>query len=291
LKVTVRREIAALIPGLVRELEEARGKPFRTIGGFNCRSIEKKDIPSNHSWGLAIDLDEADNPQMPASEHQKEHPLRKTFPGGLVMRSTMPDQAQAIAARHGFNWGGLFRSPDPMHFEFLGTPDDARRLGGGTVPVDATQFPGVLQRGTSGPHVCRVQDRLRELGHAIDRRPSCPFGPQTEAAVKAFQASRGLPVDGKVDRATWDALFTSARVGESTTDPPPFPGIILERGSSGSDVCRVQDRLRALGHTIDRRPSCPFGPQTEGAVKAFQRSKNLVDDGRVGKLTWEALFT
>jgi len=286
LKVQVRREIAPLVPGLVQELEAARGKPFRTVGGFNCREIKGKGKPSNHSWGLAIDLDEADNPQMPASEHQKEHPLRKTFPGGLVLRSTMPDEAKAIAERHGFNWGGLFRDPDPMHFEFLGTPAQALQLGGDPGTVDVTQFPGVLQRGSNGPHVCRVQERLRALGHAIDRRNGCPFGPQTEAAVKAFQGSRGLRVDGKVDRATWDAL----QAGGSTPPAPSFPGVILKRGSSGADVCRIQERLRALGHAIDRRNGCPFGPQTEAAVKAFQRSKNLDDDGRVGQLTWDALF-
>jgi len=293
LKVEVRREIAPLILGLVQDLEEARGKPFRTIGGFNCRQIGNKGIPSNHSWGLAIDLDEADNPQLPASVHQEPHALRKTFPGGLVLRSTMPDQAQAIAEHNGFHWGGLFpNKPDPMHFEFLGTRDRALELGGGGGPVDVTKFPGVLQRGSSrGPHVCRVQERLRELGHAINRVDGCPFGPQTEAAVKAFQGSRGLRVDGKVDRVTWDAMFSSAPANGSTTTAPPFPGAILRRGSSrGPDVCRVQERLRELGHAINRVNGCPFGPQTEAAVKAFQRSKNLDDDGRVGQLTWDALF-
>ncbi len=33
-----------------------------------------------------------------------------------------------------------------------------------------------------------------------------------------------------------------------------------------------------------------FGPRTEEAVKAFQRSRGLTDDGIVGKLTWEALL-
>lgn len=33
-----------------------------------------------------------------------------------------------------------------------------------------------------------------------------------------------------------------------------------------------------------------FGPKTEEAVRAFQRSRGLTDDGIVGRLTWEALL-
>lgn len=140
LRLAVRSEIARLIPGLVHALEAARGRPFRPdwSWGFACRPIKKTTTPSNHSWGLAIDLDHAENPQMSATAHKAAHKLRKTFPGGLVLRSTMPDNVQAIATEHGFNWGGLYRkSPDPMHFEFLGTPADAARLvGGGPIVPD-----------------------------------------------------------------------------------------------------------------------------------------------------------
>ncbi|HEV2068932.1 MAG TPA: peptidoglycan-binding protein [Acidimicrobiales bacterium] len=68
-------------------------------------------------------------------------------------------------------------------------------------------YPGhPLRRNAKGPAVCRIQSRLRQLGHAIAEVPGCPFGPQTEAAVKAFQASRGLKDDGIVGPKTWTAL-------------------------------------------------------------------------------------
>lgn len=70
----------------------------------------------------------------------------------------------------------------------------------------------------------------------------------------------------------------------------PFPGVALKRGDKGPNVCRVQDRLRHLGHHIDQVAGCPFGPQTEGAVKAFQATHHLQASGRVGRDTWKALF-
>ncbi|GAW93667.1 peptidoglycan-binding protein LysM [Calderihabitans maritimus] len=36
------------------------------------------------------------------------------------------------------------------------------------------------------------------------------FGPRTEAAVKAFQRQKGLPVTGVVDTNTWIALIRDA---------------------------------------------------------------------------------
>lgn len=71
---------------------------------------------------------------------------------------------------------------------------------------------------------------------------------------------------------------------------PTFPGVILKKGAKGNDVCRVQERLRVLGFAIDRVDGCPFGPQTETAVIAFQRQRGLGVDGKVGKNTWDALF-
>jgi hypothetical protein len=76
-----------------------------------------------------------------------------------------------------------------------------------TGPAAAPAFPGELARGSAGADVCRVQARLRALGHAIDSVPGCPFGPQTEAAVVSFQGRHGVPADGVVGTLTWAALF------------------------------------------------------------------------------------
>lgn len=63
----------------------------------------------------------------------------------------------------------------------------------------------------------------------------------------------------------------------------PYPGHPVKRGSTGTDVQRIQ---RALKITIDGR----FGTVTEAAVKAYQKKHGLTVDGIVGKNTWNTLF-
>ncbi len=64
--------------------------------------------------------------------------------------------------------------------------------------------------------------------------------------------------------------------------------LILKEGSSGLEVKKLQEKLKALGFDpglIDG----DFGPATEAAVIAFQKSKGLLADGIVGPRTQGAL--
>jgi hypothetical protein len=69
----------------------------------------------------------------------------------------------------------------------------------------------------------------------------------------------------------------------------PFPGIAVKRGDRSEVVRRVQARLRRLGWEVG--VDGIFGPVTEKWVRAFQRRKDLDDDGIVGRRTWKALFS
>lgn len=46
------------------------------------------------------------------------------------------------------------------------------------------------------------------------------FGPQTQAAVKAFQQLSGLPITGMVDSETKDALTKLSRPRNRSLSPP-----------------------------------------------------------------------
>lgn len=130
INIPFRREMAPLLAGLVLELEAARGFPF-TPGwcwGYACRPVKGTTTASNHSQGTSPDLDAPVNPHMSATAHALPHPGRKRI-DGRYLRTNMPDNVSAIAAKWGFNWGGRYRTkPDPMHFDPAVTPAGAAQL-------------------------------------------------------------------------------------------------------------------------------------------------------------------
>ena len=157
-------------------------------------------------------------------------------------------------------------------------------------------YPGVvLQRGMNGPSIRQVQERLNTLGASPALATDGIFGPLTEAAVMAFQRSAGITVNGIVGPVTWNALFTNQPVSPPPTPPaavwPPYPGVVLRRGMNGPSIRQVQERLNTLGASPALATDGIFGPLTEAAVMAFQRSRGLTADGIVGPITWNALFS
>src|SRR2546423_11562025 len=52
-------------------------------------------------------------------------------------------------------------------------------------------------------------------------------------------------------------------------------------GSQGGDVKQLQRSLRALGYHISVDGA--FGPQTDGAVRGYERSHHMTVDGTVGR--------
>ena len=63
-----------------------------------------------------------------------------------------------------------------------------------------------VRRGDSGEFVKAAQNELDRHGHAL--AIDGIFGPKTDGAVRQFQKSAGLVVDGIVGPHTWRALIT-----------------------------------------------------------------------------------
>ncbi|KNZ70726.1 peptidoglycan-binding lysin domain-containing protein [Thermincola ferriacetica] len=73
------------------------------------------------------------------------------------------------------------------------------------LPAEPGPGFGVLKRGSRGPEVKMLQERLAELGYYTGPIDGV-FGRRTEMAVRAFQREKGFPETGIVEEVTWAAL-------------------------------------------------------------------------------------
>jgi hypothetical protein len=81
---------------------------------------------------------------------------------------------------------------------------------------------GLLKVGSRGKLVTDLQRELKEAGfdpHGIDGE----FGPKTAAALKAFQRSKHIAVDGIAGKQTWTALGGDRYESEKPTKPVTTP--------------------------------------------------------------------
>lgn len=108
ISLNVHKDIAPLVQGFVNEIT---AKGYKLAGraddwGYCLRANRNNpNVLSNHSWGLAIDLNATTNPN---THDNKVH-------------TDMPKWVIEAGRRWGFTWGGDYRgrTKDPMHFEIL----------------------------------------------------------------------------------------------------------------------------------------------------------------------------
>lgn len=174
-----------------------------------------------------------------------------------------------------------------------------------------SSYPGApLRVGSSGQQVRQLQEQLNAI--AINY-PNIPpifpvdgnFQASTEAAVRVFQRQFDLGVDGVVGKATWyriSYIYAAVRklaelksIGQiQNLYSGEWPGVTLREGSKGVDVQLLQYYLASIGVfykeigevAIDGR----FGQGLEQAVIAFQKRFGLIQDGIVGRATWDRIY-
>ena len=93
------------------------------------------------------------------------------------------------------------------------------------------------------------------------------FDTALDQAVRAFQQSRGLCIDGVVGPDTFRALDEARH---SLGDRLLYHS--LTHPFVGDDVAALQQRLSNMGSDVGRTDSV-FGPATEAAVREFQRNR------------------
>ena len=154
----------------------------------------------------------------------------------------------------------------------------------------AEETPGLhLARGDRGVQVRELQHRLFQLAW-LPETTTGVVDDATVAAVRGFQAKRGLPASGVVDDRTWRRL-------EQMTDAPTHdqlfnvlhPGpALLARGDSGHDVRDLQARLTAISWLFGDVTGT-YDAATVEAVRGFQAKREIPVTGEVDQRTLDRL--
>lgn len=160
----------------------------------------------------------------------------------------------------------------------------------------------VMQNGTRGLAVKRLQERLMELGYYTCSADAV-YDSDDIAAVREFQRKNGLKIDGIAGLETQTLLYSTAALPATNVALPTAtrapvvptltPAPILETlriGSQGANVSSLQERLKVLGYYTGNVDGL-FGTGTAKAVTQFQRANGLDADGVAGVQTMTKLFS
>ncbi|GEM_PF-985838 len=135
------------------------------------------------------------------------------------------------------------------------------------------------------------------------------FGKITERAVIAFQNSKNLTTDGVVGEQTWTFLESYSNLISTVKNEPKFANLIDYSASNksskhhilklgdGINTPELQDEVKYLQTLLKEQKFLEKNSLTDGlfwqktdlAVKEFQKSHNLLQNGIVNEQTWQSL--
>lgn len=149
-------------------------------------------------------------------------------------------------------------------------------------------------------HIMELQRYL----HGIDMQrgkapaviPDGIYGKRTRAAVSDFQRENGIPVTGKTDSETWDAIvneYVRKMNKPSAVNVFPSPDYVCGIGCGGVLVWVIQLMLSELGRRYDNMAEIgvngDYTAETAAAVRGFQRICGVNITGDVNCETWNLL--
>ena len=172
----------------------------------------------------------------------------------------------------------------------------------------ANSSNGLLKYGVRSDAVRTLQQNLKTLGY-YDGSVTGNFGRLTKEAVYNFQKANGLSADGVAGAKTLSSI-SGKLSGNSSSNGSSSSGssssgssssnngsdsstllntsVMLQQGSSSSEVLKLQNMLASLGFYTGNKTG-NFGALTADAVMAYQKSKGLTADGIAGKKTLAAI--
>lgn len=208
--------------------------------------------------------------------------------------SSLVTSLKRFQEKNGLRQDGI-ATPEIQQLIFEGKPKNSR--GTATAlrllpPIEGYE----MKLNDRGEAIITLQKMLASLGHYTGAYTNT-FNTATQKAVKDFQKSHTLTVDGVVGRKTWRLLSALASVPKNEPIPTAAPEtlnennvIIMQNGTRGVAVTQLQARLVALEY-YDVTPDGIYDSDDIAAVRAFQRKNGLKIDGIAGLETQLLLYS
>ena len=174
-----------------------------------------------------------------------------------------------------------------------------RGLNSGSIGNSVLAMAGAVEAPfTTGPYPMKENqiEALLALTASQMVEYDIPLSPRTVLSHAEVEPILGVKQSGKWDYMWLPGLdfpknpvvvgdILRSRLEKMLTGRPPLQltaRAVVRRGSRGQDVYELQEVLSIAADGV-------FGYNTEKAVKAFQKSRQLLPDGIVGPATWAAL--
>ena len=166
-----------------------------------------------------------------------------------------------------------------------------------------------LQRGMSGHDVKILQDALTRLGRPVSLTGT--FGPQTQAALRAWERSAKRRVNGRVDRGDLPGLRrafdpsviappvlgATATINADGTATPPAgaPQVIADLFTAANKIAKLPYRYggghaKLIDTAYDCSGSVSFALNGAGLLDAPLDSTGLMRWGVAGRGTWISVY-
>ena len=254
-RLLVRAEIVELVSILLSETAR-RGyalDPVADDWGYASRPIRGTSTPSNHSWGLAVDLNASSNPM------------------GSELVTDMPAWMVGMWTACGFRWGGAYSGrKDAMHYEYMGRPSDvardtttARRLAGQPSITTGDEM--------SAAEVAQITTAIGALGvQVLDLRKRIDgIAPKTlvDTGGRAARVDATASVPLTADQVALDRFLGGGAMGwvVEGLDPAFFEQLVASRPSAGGPVAGLAEAI------VERLGEIQAAPLADAIADALAR--------------------